>query len=87
MFLTVLAIVKFQGWNNNHNNHDRNYNSSHLIGSSIGSSMIPIANDLEPEGNLDHKDDLIVELTEGLPSNQDQLYMLITPWEIKVIAR
>jgi len=61
--------VTFQGWNNNHNNHDRNYNSSHLIGSSIGSSTIPVVN-LEPEGNLDHKDDHIMELTEGLPSKQ-----------------
>jgi hypothetical protein len=49
----AMPHVSFQGWDNN-NNHDGSYHSSNVIGSSIGSSMIPGMNVVEQEGNLDY---------------------------------
>nr|QSD99709.1 MYB family transcription factor [Melilotus albus] len=65
--------VSFQGWDNN-NNHDGSYHSSNVIGSSIGSSMIPVVNAVEQEGNLDYnycdsvqmKNDAFTDSEEGL---------------------
>ncbi|XP_045822780.1 two-component response regulator ARR12 isoform X2 [Trifolium pratense] len=75
--------VPFQGWDNNHNNHDASYHSSHVVGSSIG-SMIPAVNAVEPEENLDYsycdslqmKRDRTTELTEGSSFNPHQAYMM-----------
>lgn len=49
----AMPHVLFQGWDNN-NNHDGSYHSSNVIGSSIGSSMVPGMNVVEQEGNLDY---------------------------------
>ena len=49
----AMPHVSFQGWDDN-NNHDGSYHSSNVIGSSIGSSMIPGMNVVEQEGNLDY---------------------------------
>ncbi|XP_045800424.1 two-component response regulator ARR12-like [Trifolium pratense] len=75
--------VPFQGRDNNHNNHDGSYHSSHVVGSSIG-SMNPAVNAVEPEENLDYnycdslqmKRDRTTELTEGPSFKPHQAYMM-----------
>lgn len=69
--------VPYQGWDNNHNIHDGSYHPSHVVGSSIGPSMIHVVNAIEPEGNLDNNYyDHIAELNDGLSSKPHEVYMM-----------
>nr|QSD99716.1 MYB family transcription factor [Melilotus albus] len=70
--------VPFQGWDNyNHNIHDGSYHSTHVVGSSIGPSMIHVVNAIEPEGNLDNNYcDRIAELNEGPSLKPHDVYIM-----------
>ncbi|XP_050891934.1 two-component response regulator ARR12 isoform X2 [Lathyrus oleraceus] len=76
----VTSNAPFQGWDNNHNNHDGNYHSNNVIGSSV----IPAVNAVEQEENLDYnycdslqmRDNRIPDLTEGSSMKAHQVYMM-----------
>lgn len=69
--------VPFQGWDDNHNNHDGSYYPSHVVGNSVGPSMIHVLNAIEPEGNLDNNYcDRIAELNEVPSLKPHEVYMM-----------